>query len=619
MIDFSQFHFLRPEWFLALIPLLVLYFALRKMHLSQSGWQGVLAGHLYKHLVTSKIQKGKRPPLFLLALGWFVAVTALAGPTWEQLPQPVYQLNTGKVVLIDMSLSMRATDIKPDRLTRAKFKGIDLIQQIDEGDVGLVAYAGDAFTISPLSSDSQNLTTLLPSLSPEIMPVAGSEPYLGLKSATDLLKNAGYFEGDIFWITDGVEMSQLAELNEFISKSPYRISILGVGTADGAPIQLVDGDFLKDASGAIVIPKMDETKLSGLAARSGGRFVRIRSNDTDIEYLVDQSLTSSETTQDDTQEDKFGDQWKEAGPYLLLLLLPIAAFSFRRGYMFIVCIVLGSGLMTPQPAYAFQWQNWFKNDDQKGSETFAKGDYSQAAEQFNDPMWKGSALYRNGDYEAALQHFAKVDGVEGLYNSGNALAKLGELQKAIEAYDAVLNEQPDHEDAKQNKALLEKLLEEQEQQQDQQSQDQQSQDQESQEQSSESQDQQDQSQSDQNQQQSDSQEQNDQTQSQNEQESEQQEQQSPSQNSEQQNEEQEESAEEQQNQAEPEQQNEQQSEAAQQSEQPLTDEEREQMQRMQNLLNRVPDDPAFLLKRKMMLENQQRRQERLPNRTRRSW
>ena len=138
---------------------------------------------------------------FALALG----VIGAAGPTVEKLTQLVVSVDKGHVVVMDMSLSMRSTDIAPDRLTRAKFKAIDLVQLINEGEIGLVAYAGDAFTISPLTEDISTLETLIPSLSPEIMPVRGSDAYAGLTLAADLLLQAGYPNGTIYWITDGID------------------------------------------------------------------------------------------------------------------------------------------------------------------------------------------------------------------------------------------------------------------------------------------------------------------------------------------------------------------------------------------------------------------------------
>lgn len=625
MIDLAEFHFLRPEWFWALLPLGMLLLLTFRLFKQQSGWQSVLASHLYKHVISETGSVKKRPPMSLLALGWILAVTALAGPTWQQLPQPVYQLNTGKVVLLDMSMSMRATDVKPNRLERAKYKAIDLINNIGEGDIGLVAYAGDAFTISPLSSDAQNLTTLLPSLTPEIMPVQGSEPFLGLKAAAELLKNAGYLEGEVFWITDGIEMAQVAELRELISELPYRISVLGIGTADGAPIQLLDGDFLKDPRGAIVVPKLNGNILSGIARATGGRYSSISANDNDLDRLLGQSLINRDTQQEDpdseSEDDNFGDKWQESGPYLILLLVPLAAFGFRRGYITLIFVGVLSAGMQPNSAMALEWTDVWKTKDQQAAESFKSEDFEKAANTFDDPLWKGSALYKNGEYESALSEFAKVQGTESLYNQGNTLAKLGKLDEAISAYQQVLDQQPEHEDAKANKELLEQLK-------------QQQQDQEQQQQQNKDQDQSDQEQQDsdeQNQQQDGEQQQDQQEQDQSKQENQQSEGQDSKQDPQQQ--EQSESEKDSEEQLSEEQKTEEQAEQepeesepseesqqlAQESDAPLTDEEREQMQRMQNLLNKIPDDPAFLLKRKMMLENQQRRRETAPSQSKRNW
>lgn len=607
MPDFDTFHFLRPEWLFTLIPLLVLLLSIRHLHRQQSGWQSVLASHLYQHLITSKGNKKQRPPLILLGLGWLLAVIALAGPAWEQLPQPVYQLNTGKVVVMDMSMSMRATDVKPDRLTRAKFKAIDLINAIGEGETGLVAYAGDAFTISPLSSDAQNLTTLVPSLSPEIMPVAGSEPYLGLLSAVELLNNAGFQQGEIFWLTDGIENSQLQEVRELIEQSNYRLSVLAVGTEDGAPIQLTDGELMKDSRGAIVLPKLSPSNLKSIVAAGDGRYAPLQADDSDIDYLVSQQLVDRETQEDEESESKFGDEWKETGPYLLLLLLPIAAYSFRRGLISCFALFMLLPGYTPE-ASANWWDDLWQTGDQQGQQAFSQGQFDQAAENFDDPLWKGSAHYKNGDYQAALDAYSQSDSTQALYNQGNALAQLGELEQAINAYEQVLAQEPEHADAKANKALLEQLKQQQEQEQQNQQQDQQ--DQQNQQDQESQQDQQNQQQDQQNQQDQQGQQDDSRSGQQNEPQNEPEQ---PESESEEQQQEQD------QQQSEEEQQNQQQPQPAEAQEKELTEEEKEQMQRMQNLLRKVPDDPAFLLKRKMMLEHQQRRRERMPNQLQRKW
>ncbi|WP_414830282.1 VWA domain-containing protein [Alteromonas sp. H39] len=633
----AQFHFIRPEWFIALVPLAILFFLVRHWRQRQSGWQSVVASHLYHSMTEGKPGKGVRPPFWLLAFGWLIAVTALAGPTWERLPQPVYQLNTGHVLVLDMSLSMRATDVTPDRLTRAKYKAIDLINEIGEGEMGLVAYAGDAFVISPLTTDASNLTTLLPSLSPEIMPVAGSDPLLGIQTAAELLEQAGYNQGSIFWITDGIEREQQTELQDYVQGLPYDVSVMGVGTADGAPIKQVNGELLKQTSGAIVIPKMDDSLLRGIAQAGGGRYTDITPDDSDIAHLASLSLNQRQAGDSGPTDDRAGDQWQELGPYLLLLLLPFAAYAFRRGVLVMMLLPLLMPLSPPASAQKEEattstqdalpwWETPFLNRDQEGLASFRQEQFGKAAELFDDPSWQGAAQYKAGNYEAALASFSKLNTPDALYNQGNALARLGKLDDAIEKYDAVLAQQPDNKDAAENKALLEKLKQQQEQQQ------QQNQNNQNQQQDQQNQDDSNASQQGNGEDQNQQGEQNDSEPSAGDTDQSQQQNQDGGAQGEdnQQQPEQEQSADESEEQndqkqdGEPQPTEQQDEQDAQQQAQSaaaageLTDEEKEAQQRLDNLMRRVPDDPAFLLKRKMQLEAQQRRRQRMPT-NQREW
>jgi Ca-activated chloride channel family protein len=614
----NEFHFIRPHWLWAIIPLLIIVALIRYVHKQQSGWQSVLATHLYKHLITTADIKKIRPPLFLLGFCWVLAAIALAGPTWEKLPQPVYQLNTGKVVLIDMSLSMRATDVKPNRLTRARFKAIDLVNAITEGETGLVAYAGDAFTISPLSSDGQNLTILIPSLTPEIMPIAGSDPALGLQAAIELLNNAGYQQGEIFWITDGITNQQMKEVSEMFNDSMFRLSVLGVGTEQGAPILLTNGELLKDSRGAIVVPRLTVNNLMSLSRSSGGRYASMQADDSDINYLIEQTLIEQYPSEnEEAKQEKFGDKWQEMGPYLLLLILPFAAYSFRRGIVTVVFIGVLLPTYSPQ-ARADWWQDMWKTPDQQAMQAFNKNEYEQAANTFDDDLWQGTAHYKNQNYQAALESFTQVkpadqNYTDATYNTGNALAQLGEIDQAIAAYEKVLQQQPEHEEALANKTLLERLKNQQEQEQEQQDQsgEQSEKNEDSQQDGQQSDEKQDQEgQQSQDPQQSDNSEQSDSEPEASEQQSQAEKEQQEKQEAEQQKADQAEAEK---------QKTEQEQQALQKGEEELTDEQREQMQRMQNLLNRVPDDPAFLLKRKMQIESQRRKSERLPTNIQGNW
>jgi len=678
----NQFHFLRPEWFIALAPLMLLVFLIRKTKAKQSGWQSVIPSHLYQYMVIGKNEMGAKPPMWMLAFVWIISVIALAGPTWERLPQPVYQLKMGHVIVIDMSLSMRATDMTPDRLTRAKYKAIDLVNAIGEGEMGLVAYAGDAFVISPLTEDAGNITTLIPSLSPEIMPVPGSDPLLGIESASELLTNAGYNSGMIYWITDGIELEQQQELQEYVASIPFTVNALTVGTSEGAPIRQQSGELLKDFTGSIVIPKLNEGAVKGVVKTSGGRFESFTSNDADIDALASVSLLDKSDSEENEEESNLqGDQWKEVGPYLLLILLPFAAFAFKRGLVFIVLV----GLLSPsmiKNAHALQrdqaseiagtsqgvgtsqgigapvdtlemankpdslswWQTPFMNDNQEALNSYQRGKYKDAVNQFNDDTWKASSLYKSGDYEGALNAFKSIPGAESLYNQGNALAKLGKLEDAIKKYDQALSEAPDFDDARTNKKIVEDLLKQQQQQNQDQNQNENGDDGEQSDSQDNGQDNSDSPNSkqqsgdqnnqegsnEQNGQQNDNEgQQSDQSQANDEQQSGGDNSQQPDdsemnsqngssdsqqQNAEQEQSDQSDSAQQDSAQAQKdEQQAEQEAQAMQGQETELTDAEKEELQRMESLMRRVPDDPAFLLKRKMQLEAQKRQRQRMPS------
>ncbi|MFT5758505.1 MAG: Ca-activated chloride channel family protein [Alteromonadaceae bacterium] len=464
----TDFHFIRPLWLIALAALVIAIILLKKYRLAQSGWQQLLPKHLSKVLIDNS-QSAQKLSLTLPFIIGLLAIIALAGPSWQKLPQPVYQIARGSVLIMDMSYSMYATDIAPNRLTRARFKAIDLLDNLNEGEMGLIAYAGDAFIISPLTDDTNNIKLLLPSLSPDLMPELGSNPFAALTMANEMLTNAGHVEGDIYWFTDGIDNEDIQDITKWSREYPHRLNILGIGTALGAPIKLTSGELMKDSNGAIIIPKLSEEYLTGVASRGRGKYTRIKNNSSDIKMLTKKTLDLDNNKDEQSQQKSTntGDQWQEAGPYLLLFVLPLVLVYFRRGRLLAllpICI-----LFTPiERAHANIWQDLWKTSDQQAQDKYNKASYEEAAEQFNDPLWQGSAHYKAGNYQAALSAFQKDDSAQALYNQGNALAQLQQVDEAIKAYEDALAKNPELADAKANKELLEQMKKQQESQQDQQ-------------------------------------------------------------------------------------------------------------------------------------------------------
>lgn len=599
-------------------------FMLKKLRVKQSGWQQLLPAHLAKVLVQGNT-KAKSSSLALPFFIGLLAIIAMAGPSWQKLPQPVYQVAQGSVLIMDMSYSMYSTDVSPNRLTRARYKAIDLLDNIKEGEIGLIAYAGDAFNISPLTGDSNNIKLLLPSLSPELMPVLGSNPFAALTLANEMLVNAGHNTGDIYWFTDGIDNIDIQDITQWSRNHPYRLNILGVGTKTGAPIKLNNGELMKDDNGAIIVPKLTVQALRGLAKRGRGNYTTLTHDNKDIERLTFKTLLSDTDTDNTKESENTGDQWQEFGPYLLLLVLPLLLSYFRRGAL-LVTLPFALMLMPNNNAHADLWQDLWKTKDQQGQAHFKSEQYQQAAEQFKNPLWQGSAHYKAGDYEQALAAFQQESTADALYNQGNALAKLQKVDEAIAAYDKALQLDPNLADAKKNKAILEQLKQQQENQEQESGDDKQQQDKDKdqQNQNGESQDSQsqdgeskdgeskegDQQKSEQQgQQNSEPQDQSEQGESSEQKNSEEQQAQKDQQqtDSEQQEQSEEQQAKNAQQAKDAEETNDAQSAAAQQVAEQLA---KETEQKHQQLLNKVTDDPYMLLRNKMQLEYQKRNQDR---------
>lgn len=595
----ADFHWLRPEYFWLLLPTLLIWGLFAKLRQPQSAWQHWIAPHLQKELLTVPARQQQKPVLWLLLTIWLLSVIALAGPSWQRLPMPVFQLKKATVILMDMSMSMRATDLSPDRFTQSRFKALDYINGIKEGELALVSFAGDAFVISPLTQDHNNVRLLLPELSPDIMPVQGSNLEAALVLADQLLKQGGYVQGDVVLFTDGFASSDYTRLRELMDNWPHRLSVLAFGTAQGAPVRLSNGELLKDRQGAIVLPRVPLVQLQQLAELRSGVFAVAGSEDNDVEALLALKPLDKKTDSDEQQK-LFGDQWQDNAVYLVWLVLPFALWLHKRGALTVFVLVL----FMPK-AEAFEWSDLWQTQQQKAQESYQQGDYSSAWQNFEDPLWKGNAAYKAEDYAAAEQSYRQLDTADSLYNLGNSLAQQKKYQDAIEAYQQALTKNPELDKAQQNMNTVKKALEQQEQQQkgEGEQQDQQQGDPSGEEgEGSESKEQSKQQSSQQSsEQQSDAQNndaasQKDQPPGQTEQQQKQQEQQQAAEQAEQ-NKEDKDSKEAQQQKA---------------ISEAWPNANAEQSQQLDNLLRKVQDDPSLLLRRKMAIEYQKRRYDQPP-------
>ena len=451
----ESFHLIRPIWLLVLIPLLLISWQLWQRQRRGGNWQQVIDPALLPHVLIGKPGKSSQLPVILFTLAGVLSILALSGPAWKQLPQPVFKQQSALVLVLDMSRSMDSTDIKPSRMTRARHKISDILKRRHEGQTALVVYAAGAFTVSPLTDDARTIDSMVNSLDTAIMPAQGSDVGLGLKKAMELMKNASIYTGDILLITDGIE-STSTDFFEQVKSEGYRVSILAIGTEQGAPIAN-QGGFLKDNHGRIVVPRLEPEKLQRASRVAGGRFARIQADDGDIKYLL-AGLNINKLDADSETTELKADVWQEEGPWLLLLLLPIAAFAFRRGYLALVVLII---LPLPEPALALSWDDLWKNDNQQAYELLQQEQAEQAAGKFSDQQWKAAAHYKAKQYQQAVDQLQDINTADAHYNRGNGLTRLGQFDEASKAYDEALKLDPSHEDAKFNKNLLEQMKQQQ--------------------------------------------------------------------------------------------------------------------------------------------------------------
>lgn len=466
----QQFHFLRPWWFLALLPALWLVWQLTRAQAQGDHWTRLIAPHLLPFLLDGKgAEEKSRVGWLMLPLA--LATIALAGPTWQKLPNPVEKNTSALVVLWDMSPSMLAQDIRPSRLERSRLKLIDLLKTRKDGLTGLIAYSGEAYVVTPLTEDVQTIINLLPSLGPTTLPSVGSNPEMALSEAKKLLKASNLDFGDILFLTDGIDTKAFAELDQQLKGGRDRVSIWGVGTEDGAPIPLPRGGFLQTGKD-LVIAKLNSAELKNFAESHKGYYVPAQADDGDIKFLA-QLLVRKDQTR--LQEDKTFDQWVESGQYLALALLPLCLWLFRRGSLLVILVVVSlgdapsAGAQTPEPATtpsteprwqdkaADAWNSLWFTPDQQGARLLKDGNAPAAAKYFAQPAWQATAQYQAGDYAAAAKSFSQDTSASGFYNQGTALLKNNNYDGAIKAFDEALKLQPNYSAAAHNKDIAVKL------------------------------------------------------------------------------------------------------------------------------------------------------------------
>lgn len=410
--------FLRPAWLLALLALPLLAVLARRAGQAAEAWRRAVDPHLLPHLLEPGTGRRARRGAWLAAVAYALAVLALAGPSWREIEQPLWQTRVPTVIAVDLSSAALAADLPPSRLAQMRARLAQRLERHPGGPLALVAFAGDAFTVTPLTEDVANIELFLDALQPDVMPVDGQAADRAIVWSRELMQRGGYARGHVVLLTDHADGAAQRAAGA-ARDAGYTVSAIGLGSVRGADVRL--------PSGASARVALDEASLRALARAGGGHFARLGENDARAFEPPGGPAAAGGRGSARVRQD--------AGYWLLPPLLLLALLAWLRPPRALAGVLLVACIGWPQQAPA---QDLWRRPDQ----------------QAHAQVMRGIEAYRRGDYDRAADLFAEGDGAVAHYNRGNALARDGRLQEAVTAYDEALRRAPGMADARANRATV---------------------------------------------------------------------------------------------------------------------------------------------------------------------
>jgi Ca-activated chloride channel family protein len=299
-------------------------------------WVNHCDAHLLEHVLVGQATRTNKtlyPAYF--GIIWCVAIFALAGPTWQFKDVPIYQKRNSTVIALDVSQSMDTTDVSPTRLERAKYKIIDVLRRIDEGQTGLVVFSSEAFVVSPLTSDTNTIESLVSVINSDIVPVKGHSILNAIKESSSLLINAGVDKGTIVIITDSTPTAAAIEEAKKIYEKGITIDVYAIGTSSGGMARDENGKFAKDTQGNIQYFGVNLRALQSLAEAGGGEIVTLTSDNSDIKHFIKYADEASKIKKEESlYANAF---WQDEGIYFIWILGIFSVLVFRRGFLEKIC------------------------------------------------------------------------------------------------------------------------------------------------------------------------------------------------------------------------------------------------------------------------------------------
>lgn len=421
--------FLRPLWLLALPPALWLLWRVRRAAADGAGpWHALVDPRLHPHVIAAAPGPRTRAAGIMATAALVLCVLALAGIARPGASAIAWRADAARVVVVDLSPAMAAGAGAAAPIARARLKLLDLLATLPGGQTALLVYGEEPYLVAPLTTDAATIVLLVPELAPEAVPLAGDQPARALHMAAEVLARSGAVARDLVWMTAAANTDVALEALAAVSAPGLRVNVLHFAAVADPRLSAA----VAAGGGVYLVAQAERGDVAALAAALGAR----------PHFVADRDRGTRGT--------------RELGPWLVALALPLVACAFRRGVLLTLMVAVLAGLPAPE---AVASSRLWANADQRGLRLLDAGEAEAAARTFADPHWRAVALYRAGQFAAAAALLAPFDDARSHYNRGNALARLGRLQDARDAYSAAQRLRPDDADIAHNLELVRRLLE----------------------------------------------------------------------------------------------------------------------------------------------------------------
>ena len=459
-IDWEKFHFLRPEYLWYGIPLAIILLLGVIAYSEKTTWKKHIAKHLRPFVIQNGTSWKSRLIHFSLFLLFGLTFLGFLGPTWKEVKEPSKKLESQFVIALDLSQSMLATDISPTRLERAKFKIHDLLEANPKAETALKVFAASTHTVVPFTTDYKIIRDNLDGLKPTMMPKRGTG-FDNLFGHLDSLFVDNKAEGKILIITDDLEGIDVQKVSAFMQQNNVVLNIYPISTMAGGHVpSFYNAKLALKVNGKVITSKRNLAISDNLKSIDKVQVMQMSLDNSDVKLLAEDISEHLIFEEKPESEDK---NWQDSGYLLVLPILILFAFSFRKGWaiysiMFLLCFSSCNKPSEDKESNRMAFKDLWFTKDYQGQQAFEKGQFSEAAKLFKNPIHQGVSYYKQGDYLSAKTAFEKDSSNTSLYNLGLTYAKLGDLEKSQEIFELLIKKDPSFDGAEENLESINKAI-----------------------------------------------------------------------------------------------------------------------------------------------------------------